>query len=1115
AEGFKKEVRTGVVVSAGQNIQADVVLAAGAVTETVEVSTVSDTLIDATSANLATTLASQQVKDIPDVGRNAYYLTSLMAGVVPNGNANRFQTKQSGFNNPFSAAFTSVSSMGIPNAGGSHDRQLLNGVPNDPPEGLGGGVEFIGFVPSPEAIQEFKRLNGTWDAAVGHGSGISNSVVVRTGTNGFHGAAFYAFQNTYLNANLADRVFSGQNRPNYQRNEVGLVVDGPVVIPKLYNGRDKTFFMFAFERYATHSIQTYSTRLPSPAELGGDFSELCNSFDANGLCTSGVQLYDPLSPVVNNLRTAYFPHNNIAGRINTTGAALASYYPTGWNIPGANASSNINFNATNVSYPNTVPSFIGRFDQQINSKNRLTVLGFRNGLTQTFPMVNFPIQPPNAYGYHVFRNNRGGSIDDVHQFSDTMVLDSRFGLIYHPIIITYPGQSGYDLSTLHMNVSPLPYNSFPGMGMDTDNYPNLASGANGHNTIYTVGQLAETLTKVWGRHSVRFGFEGQVTRYNGNSMFSGWGPTYGFHFDRGFTQQDISIAPANSTSGDALASMLLGYFSQVSYNLGINYATQQKYIAGFVQDDWRFNNKLTVNLGLRWDYEGPITERYNRMITGFCFTCASPLQPQVPGLTLNGGLQYAGVDGNSRGMFPATYHNWQPRLGLAYQYKPGTVFHAGYGIVYFNTMEAPYSTGYSQVTSFSQAPNSVAMGQAVYTADSPLPNGILLPAGNSLGLSAGLGQGVSFMAQNHVQPRIASWTLSLQQQLPGNWALQVAYVGSHPTRMDVVRNLNYLPKQYFDQGQAGVDYLNTAVPNPLAGQIPGNATLNAPTIAQWMLLVPYPQFASTAQGSNTNFPNTGASFATGQAGVLENGLSIGSSLYDSLQISASHPMSHHFSVGGNFTWQKTMTRITYLNLFDTKLASIQDPLATLVGNLYGTYEFPRFGSRPYWERQIIGGWKMNANFQDINGTKIPAPANVDIIGNVRQPNASMTRFFNTCYEDVNGNQVPTSGTSYGCDTQSPTPAFRQRLAYTTQYNDPYLPVRSRIRPTFDLSMFKQFPLFREGQTFEIRGEFFNVLNTPNFGMPGTAFGTGGNFGRMTNSQVNDPRMGMLTARINW
>jgi hypothetical protein len=1092
APNFRKENLLSLVLTAGQTLKENVTLKPGNVEESIVVT--SDTsLMDTTSPNLATTLSTKEVTDLPNEGRNPYVQEALAPGMVPS-TGNYFQSKSSQYTNPYSGFAVSVTVDGI----SGHNRLTLDGIPNDAAERFS-GASYTNFVPSPEAVQETKVENGMFDAQVGHGDGTVTNVVVRTGTNQLHGAAYYVFQDTYLNSNTYEKAGLGQPRNNDQVSQTGLVIDGPVVLPKIYNGRDKTFFMFAFERYATHTAQNYTSRVPTAAELAGDFSGLCSSFNSSGLCTSGVQLYVPNSPLdANGNRTEYYANNNIAAALNAAGKAFTTYLPSP-NVTNATALTNPNYISTDTTYPSTYPSFIGRFDHAFGQNNKVNIIGFRSGLTQNYPVEGFPkgIGPTNSstgYGYNVARNNRGGSIDDVQMFSSTMALDSRFGVDYHPFGLVYPGNSNFNLSSLGITTTGLPYDTFPGEYMSSDGYAGLAPGAGGQVSTDALMSLDEILSKEWGRHFVRFGFEGNLTRYNVQNPQSGFGINSqsgaGFVFDRSFTQQNVN-APVGSeaNSGDPMASMLLGYFTTANYNVSIAYALQQIYMAPYVQDDWRVNDKLTLNLGVRWDYESPFTERYNRMISGFCTTCTNPLQASVTGLNLKGGLQF--VDSADRYPYPRDLHNWQPRLGAVYQVHPNTVFRAGFGIMYFNTLETPFSSGYSQATSYTYAPSAPSNGAAINTMSNPFPSGVTLPSGKTLGLGTALGQNVNFNDQSHVQPRTADYTFNLQQQFPGDVAVQIGYVGARPTRLEVDHNINFLPAQYYNQGSAEVTYLNNKVPNPMAGLIPSNAALNGATIQRYLLLQPYPEFGT----------------------VTENYSSSGTAPYNALQVQVSKPMRHHFSLQANFTWDKVMLHTAYLNPFDTKLESVQDGNPTLLANIFGSWELPKFEARPYWMRESLGGWQLNGVFRASNGGLISAPTNVDIIGPVAQANPTYARYFNTCYENASGALVQSTASAPACDSLSPIPAYRQRLSYTSQVNSTVINVRERIHPLVDASLFKRFAI-TERTSFEIRGEFFNILNTPNFGGPGTSIGSS-TFGTVTLTQANDPRIGQLTARINF
>ena len=1107
AKGFRVETRTGITLTAGATVATDFALTVGSPTESVIV-TENSQLLNTESAALETTITNQEVTDLPNNGRNPNVLATLTVGVINGGSGGYFQGKSSGFTNPFSGVSVQI----VSNGSSGHNRLTIDGIPNDPPERLSGAT-YSGFTPSPESVQEVKVSQSIFDAQVGHGNGTVTDTILKSGNDQFHGAAYYVFQNTYINANTSDKSHLNQARNNDQLSQTGFVFDGPVRIPKVYDGRDKTFFMVAYERYLSHSALNYNSRVPTAAELKGDFSGLCNTFNGSGLCTSGIQLYMPNSPVDSNgNRTQFFANNNIASAISTAGAALASYYPAP-NVPGASAQTSPNYQSTQTSYRSNYPSWDVRIDHKLGANDTINAIYIQAGLTQSYPLQGFPNGiGPNGYGYHVIRNTRGGSLDEVHVFSPSFVLDSRLGLEVHPFGLVYPGNVNFNLGGLGISQTGLPYASFPGVN-NGDGYASLAPGAGGQVSTSTVGSLNEIATKTVGAHSIRFGFEGNILRYNQQNPESGFGNgsgTAGFNFDRRFTEQNYQNGDANS--GDSFASLLLGTFSSTNYTIAASYALQQLYIAPWVQDDWRVNKKLTVNLGLRWDLESPYTERFNKLVTTFCTTCVNPLQSSVSGLPLYGGLQF--TNSSNRNPYPANYKAIQPRIGVAYQVTPNTVVRAGYGLIYFNTFESPIGTGFTQTTSY----NNYVTNTPVNSLSNPYPAGAVLPTGNSLGLSTSLGQNVSFIDPAHVQPRMTQFTLNVQQQLPGSVVVQVAYVGARPTHLEVNHNINLLPATYYNQGYPEVLTLNASVPNQMAGKIPQSTTYNAPNIQQQLLYLPYPEFGS----------------------VTEDYSPIGSTPYNALQIQVTKPMKHHYSIAGNLTWDKLMLHNGYLDNYAAvtgQLDHVQDGAPNFFGTIYGTYELPTFASLPFYEREFIGGWKLNSVMRFSDGALLGAPGNVNIIGNYKQPNWSLHRQYNTCYENytIVGGQpvwanVPTTTNGTGvyntvtaCDSTSPTPAFITRLAYTSQSNSNVLKIRQQLHPLVDMSIFKQFA-FGEAKSFEIRGEFFNVFNTPEWGGPGglgsSNAGSSSSSYSLTNPtgyfvQANDARIGQLTARINF
>gem|GEM_PF-386774 len=1134
AKGFRSESRTGVTLTAGGNVNTDFALTVGSATESVEV-TADVQLLDTGSANLATTFETAAVTDTPNIGRNPFVLATLAANVY---SGNYMQGKASGFTNPFSGTAVQIDAAGS----SGHNRLTLDGIPDDPAERLS-GASYTGFVPSPEAVQEVKIQTALYDAQYGHGNGVVTNTVLRSGSNQYHGSAYFVFRDTYMDANTYERVPT-QNatgtartpRVNDTWTQPGFVIDGPLSIPHVYKGKDRTFFMVAYERIQLHQPLPYQGFVPTTTgtnpltgatdggEAGGDFSNLCSNFNASGVCVAGagVQIYDPTSVTTPGANRTPFPYNIIpSSRINAAGAALLSYFPA----PNSNFNSTTNYISSDTTEPNKYYSIVTRVDHSFSDRHKANATFFKDVLNQIEPNEGFPknIGPsttsysstnanaPGGDGYTVYRNNEGGSVDDVFAIKPTLVVDSRFGVIYHPFGLVYPGNV-FDLSSIGINGSSLPFQSFPNTS-SSDSYAGLAGGASGQISEDTLGSASLLVAKTLQRHSLRIGFDGNMSRYNVQNPQSGLG---NFVFNRQFTQQNSSgLSGANCpttnctvggdvNSGNAVAAMLLGVPSNGLYSNQIAYALQQIYYAFYAQDDWRVSDKLTVNMGLRWDYESPLSERYNRLNAGFCITCANPLQSSVTGLALNGGLTFVDTQSSpSRYSAPQKYANFQPRFGLAYQLAPTIVLRGGVGLIYFNTLESPLAQGYSNQTSYVATTNSVLPANFL---SNPYPSGIQAPTGNSLGLATQLGQSVSYPDPNHVQPKMLQWSASLQFQLPAKMAVEIAYSGNKVSQLEINKQIDTLPASFFGTHASPLTTaqnaaLNAQVTNPMAGLLPGSS-LNAAKVSQYLLDVPFPEFT----------------------GVTDDYLSSGSALYNSLTVSVNKQLGHGLDMQGNFTWAKIMDQNVYLNPQDANPVRYQDPIPNLRGNLFGTYHFTQFTNLPLYERLPLGGWSLQGALRAYDGPLVPAPGGgtgsqygtsttYTQIGSVRNSNPTYSNFFNTCYQTiVNGAPTNVVGPT-ACASSASSPAFVQNPQFTLATIGPYLNIRELVHPLLDLSLFKQFKI-HDSLNFELRGEFFNVLNTPNFGAPGTTPGTA-SYGVVTKTQVNDPRLTQLTIRMNF
>lgn len=1084
AAGFAEETRTGVILTAGSKIRSDFSLKIGTQSQNVTV-TATDTMLNTESADLGATFTTHQVTDFPNLGRVPFMPAALAAGIYNNGYAN---TKTDTTLVPWGGGGTAMTGNGI----SGHTVVTIDGSPDNPLEraGTSGYGGYTGLTPSPESVQEVKIQTALYDAEYGHGSGTVLNTVLRSGTSVYHGAAYFVFRNTYMDANTYERV-PAQNaakgatpRVNETWNEPGFVLDGPA--PLLHYHKDTTF-MVAYER-----VQLRGTEIPGSTDLvplaamaSGDFSSLCPGGFSSGVCVpgGGVQIYDPLTLDSNNNRTPFLNNQIPSSRWNATGSALLKYFPA----PNSNVAAAVNYVSPADTIPEKYYSVTTRIDHSINQNHKWVATFYNQILNQIVTNQGFPTSiGPTSTDDIVYRNNHGGSVDYIGILPHTFVVDARVGVIYHPFGVLYKG-STFNLSSIGISPTGLAYPSFPGLSF-SDSYSGLQAGSGSQisNDTYVTADLI--ISKTIRTHNLRFGAEEEVHRYNAQNPLSGLGT---FSYDRRFTQKNSvnTAVGSDASSGNPIASLLLGYPSSGSYANQVAFATSQPYQAYFLQDDWRLSSTVTVNAGLRWDLESPYTERYNRLSTGFCTTCVNPLQASVTGLNLLGGLTFA--SSSNRKYYQPEYLNWQPRFGISYKLPEvtRTVIHGGVGLIYFNTFEGPVANGFSASTSYVATTDNTHPATSLAT---PFPSGVNAPSGSSLGLSTLIGQSLSFITPHYSEPRNLQWTVSEQTQLPLNLTLQVAYAGNRSWSLENTQSINPLPANYYNHGQAGITYLQTQVTNPMAGLIPTNATINGATIQQQYLLLPFPEFGSLSQIDTSN----------------------GGALYNGLQVTVSKPLSHGLSVMGSFTWAHMMDSQAYLNATDPGPERYQDTNPTLLGGIYVNYKLPEFSGTSRYVRAVVGGWQANVVTHIQNGTLVGNPSGVTWLSNPHLSSKSYSRYFNTCYLNAAGAMVMTTSSAPACDSTSSVPAFQQHLNFTLNNTGPEMNgVRILDHPLVDSSLFKVFPI-HENFTFELRGEFFNVLNTPNFGGPGTSPGSS-TYGVVSLTQQNDPRIGQLTGRINF
>jgi hypothetical protein len=588
--------------------------------------------------------------------------------------------------------------------------------------------------------------------------------------------------------------------------------------------------------------------------------------------------------------------------------------------------------------------------------------------------------------------------------------------------------------------------------------------------------LSGTVNKTVGRHSLKFGGEGYEMKANNNTPVSNLNS---FSFSPGWTQQNAQSASA--VAGNSWASLLLGYPSGGGYSITIANAFEQLYSGYFIQDDIRLTSRLTVNLGLRWEYESPMSERYNRQNDGWAFNATNPLQAQVSGLALKGGLLFTGP--GNRYPFVRDLNNWGPRVGAAYRLFPNTVIRGGFGMNYSVTFQTGGNTGFSQNTAMVTT-NDAGLTPANGLSN-PFPVGIIPATGSSLGLATALGQNITFADPNRTIPKVYNYSLAVEQQLPWQTLLQVAFAGNYASQLSVSKSIDYLPRNFYAMPGQAIPVPSTTllgqVPNPMAGLIPGSSLNNA-TVAYQVLQMQYPEFT----------------------GVTESTVPIGNSLYNSMQISVEKRFSKGLQGRFSYTWDKIMQATGYLNSQDdfSNLQRIQSGEPTQVINISLTYQLPIFSNSTGVLHNVLGGWQANAIVRYLNGSLVGAPGGVFSSGlNPKLADPTYQHWFNTC-------TLNTAGIRQNCANASQPVAFYQLPPYTLATLDGLPGIRTQVPTTMDFSLFKSF-VIHERFHAQLRANAYNFANTPIFGGPNTTTGVIGI------GQVNDPRIVELALKVSF
>jgi len=1134
AKGFKTTLREAVTLTVAQSGSIDLTLEVGVLNETVDVSSTAP-LLNTQTATTGQSVDRRFMNDLPLVGRSSYDLVFLAPGVT--------QTAGSGVPTP-TATGSVVGTNFISNGGrGVTSDVLLDGISTTVNDFE---VKYPGYQPSVDAIQEFKVEQNNFSADVGYSGGTVVNVVMRSGTNQFHGTLYEFFRNAGLDAN---NWFNNANNipiPSLHYNDFGGTLGGPIQ-------KNKTFFFFDFEGSRVRSLATFAAGVPSATERNGDFGELCGgdgpngpaagaTFNAQGLCSDPAgQIWDPYTGVFDPnqggpVRQNYIPFNNLlayqspgspvlngtvlqpppvpGNLIDPVAQKIMSYFPpptSNVGAPNYNPYDNWSASSSNIIDTN---QFDVRIDRLINNRTQLNGRYSHAWGLSTNPLCwNNALDPCSNGPNHPSQTNIALNLN--RNISPLTVFSLSYGFVRSG------GRDG-GVGSLFPNFSPVTTLGMPAymLASGTPVSPNIILGggyvpAGPDNNIgqqeYTIGNfwrqthdVIGSLNHTVGKHDFKFG--GEFRASQSNTYLPGE-PGGQFTFD----QFGTSEFPG-SGGGDALATFLTGTSTDNpnQYMVSMASAMTSRQAGGYALDNWRVNDKLSLNLGVRYDVEFPQTERFNRL-NYFDPNVPSPLQ--VPGLpNLQGGDVF--VTPSNRTQVPVYWREWQPRIGLVYRITPSTVLRAGYGIFYNMYAFAagsvgfqPGEDGFQTITNgIPTYQNNLATPGA--TLSNPFPNGFLLLTGSSLGALTNVGFTVSGPIRAWITPpQTQSWSFGFEQQLPGQVVIDANYVGTKGTHLlyGGFNSLDFLGPWVEKLSPAQIANLESSVPNPFYGIVTNlSSGLSAPTVPAWQLQIPYPQFT----GMNLYEPPWA------------------NSIYHALQVRAEKSFSHGLQFLMTYTWSKSIDDSSVVGDNWTYLGPplhLQDPNNPSAERGLSTFDIPQtlqasyvyqlpFGRKRRWGAKwagllegTLGGWQTNGILRFASGMPVffSLTGGIPIPTYGQQPNLLAPLQQNHCSDSCLVNQ-------YFANAQvAVVPA-----PFTLGNGPPVLPnVRAPGTRNASLSIFKEIPISRisEAAHLEMRLETFNAFNHPQLCAPQSTVNAP-DFG-VISCQANSPREVQLGAKL--
>jgi Carboxypeptidase regulatory-like domain/TonB dependent receptor-like, beta-barrel len=1072
--GFAKTTRG--VIQLAVNLQQEInfTLKVGSQSTTITVEATPG-VVDTQTASVGTTISETNVDQVPLNGRQFLELALLAPGVVPAPSGSRVNERSQG---------------GAINVNGLEDSMnsyWLDGLDNTTT-----GVGQYTVAPPLDSVQEFRMETGVYEAKFGAHAGAQVNVVTKSGTNEFHGTAYDFLRNTVLDA----RNYFDPSVPPMHRNQFGGTVGGPLEVPEVYDGHDRTFFFFSYEGLQQRRDFFRQAVVPTVAERSGDFSDLL-------ACPQPVNLSLLGQPIPgNNLN--YLVEGGLIPSLDPVGQQFVDLYPTPTNLNAG--CGNANYLAQlnqRISY-NT---YMGRVDHHWGSKDSIFFRYNLNFDREFQPSGFYVAGPTNVPGYGTYLHNQYqmAGFDWTHAFTPTVINEFKFG--YNRWQIRQNNQDQGNTFAQQLGIQGLERSDPDQLGipnMTFTGYDSLGSNTTTPESgAVNTFQLADTVTQVHGNHLIAYGADlRSVMRGNFsiNSLIRG--------------QFDFLGAVTGNSVADALLGLPTDWING-----------SQEYISGhlgeydfFGQDTWKVSPKLTLNLGLRYEYKGLTTDKYNRMASfdfsstacgSFGLTTGALLVAGVSAATVQCpsidpqtgvttfvpvGTKNLGGTGENRSLQYPDKNNLAPRLGIAWQPfgDSRTVVRTGFGLFYNQTFGDVYfqkgnNPPFVSITAgnLSGAEPALCVPAACQPGQIPIASGVLIQQA-LVGVAAPVYPTMSPFQINFADAVIQEWNFDLQRELPHSWLFDIGYVGT--------RGL-HLPRQ--------VD------PNQPMNLTSGGTTALA--ICQTSGCPrPYPLLSG--------FSYTESS---------------GSSIYQGLQAKVEHHYANGIALIGSYTYSKSIDTVSdpfsndrdgnfpqnSYNLAAERALSDFDFRHRAVAGY--VYDLP-FGYR-LWKSEnsrvnyLIQGWQLSGVFTAESGPHFTPIISANISGaNESATSGNPT----TDRPDVTGSSFyPASKTPNQWVLPS---AFSAPAAFT--FGDAGRNIlNGQGLNSWDFSVIRRFKL-TESRNIEFRAEMFNIFNRANFDIPVRELDSA-SFGKILNTVLpvagnasggpGDPREVQLALKLSW